>query len=106
MDASKPTDGSGLGLAIARSLAELHGGALRIRSCDGVGTIVMVHLPHEGADGIGDCVRGDALRQPPEARHCPPTCRPKRLRALPLHDPLEDRAHLLAGVLRDRVPEP
>jgi two-component system cell cycle sensor histidine kinase PleC len=37
--------GSGLGLAIARSLAELHGGALRIRSQEGIGTIVMVHLP-------------------------------------------------------------
>ncbi|MBN9449204.1 MAG: PAS-domain containing protein [Bosea sp.] len=37
--------GSGLGLAIARSLAELHGGGLRIRSVMGSGTIVMVHLP-------------------------------------------------------------
>jgi two-component system cell cycle sensor histidine kinase PleC len=37
--------GSGLGLAIARSLAELHGGSLRIRSIIGSGTIVMVHLP-------------------------------------------------------------
>ena len=37
--------GSGLGLAIARSLVEMHGGALRIRSLQGRGTIVMVHLP-------------------------------------------------------------
>ncbi len=37
--------GSGLGLAIARSLSELHGGGLRIRSQEGVGTIVLVHLP-------------------------------------------------------------
>ncbi|MGL5361259.1 MAG: PAS domain-containing sensor histidine kinase [Bosea sp. (in: a-proteobacteria)] len=37
--------GSGLGLAIARSLVELHGGSLRIRSTVGEGTIVMVHLP-------------------------------------------------------------
>ena len=37
--------GSGLGLAIARSLVELHGGTLRIRSREGVGTIVMIHLP-------------------------------------------------------------
>ena len=42
---SKSYKGSGLGLAIARSLAELHGGALRIRSQEGVGTIVLVHLP-------------------------------------------------------------
>lgn len=37
--------GSGLGLAIARSLIEMHGGALRIRSVVGRGTIVMVHIP-------------------------------------------------------------
>ncbi len=42
---SKSYKGSGLGLAIARSLAELHGGTLRIRSQEGVGTIVLVHLP-------------------------------------------------------------
>jgi two-component system cell cycle sensor histidine kinase PleC len=37
--------GSGLGLAISRSLVELHGGALRIRSTPGKGTIVTVRLP-------------------------------------------------------------
>ncbi len=37
--------GSGLGLAIARSLCELHGGALRIRSQVGVGTIVLIRVP-------------------------------------------------------------
>ncbi|CAO4155909.1 PAS domain-containing sensor histidine kinase [Methylorubrum aminovorans] len=37
--------GSGLGLAIARSTAELHGGSLRIRSEEGVGTLVLVRLP-------------------------------------------------------------
>ncbi len=37
--------GSGLGLAIARSLVEMHGGSLRIRSVLGRGTIVMIHLP-------------------------------------------------------------
>jgi two-component system, cell cycle sensor histidine kinase PleC len=38
--------GSGLGLAIAKSLAEMHGGSLRIRSQLGVGTIVRVHIPN------------------------------------------------------------
>ncbi len=38
--------GSGLGLAIARSLIDLHGGSLRIRSSAGVGTIIQVHLPN------------------------------------------------------------
>ncbi|TCR64895.1 ATP-binding protein [Bosea sp. BK604] len=43
--------GSGLGLAIARSLTELHGGSLRLRSTSGAGTIVMVHLPINGGAG-------------------------------------------------------
>ena len=42
---SKNHTGSGLGLAISRSLAELHGGALKIRSRQGVGTIVSVRIP-------------------------------------------------------------
>ena len=53
---SKSYKGSGLGLAIARSLAELHGGSLRIRSQEGVGTIVLVHLPRTAvgaAAGLG-----------------------------------------------------
>ncbi|MDR3402235.1 MAG: PAS domain-containing sensor histidine kinase [Chthoniobacter sp.] len=37
--------GSGLGLAIANSLVELHGGALRITSTQGEGTVVLVSLP-------------------------------------------------------------
>ena len=46
---TKTHRGSGLGLAIAKSLAELHGGAMRIRSALGVGTIVMVRLPIDAA---------------------------------------------------------
>ena len=42
---SKNHTGSGLGLAISRSLAELHGGALKIRSTQGGGTIVSVRIP-------------------------------------------------------------
>ncbi|ETA72094.1 MULTISPECIES: PAS domain-containing sensor histidine kinase [Mesorhizobium] len=42
---SKNHAGSGLGLAISRSLAELQGGALKIRSNEGVGTIVSVRIP-------------------------------------------------------------
>ncbi len=47
-DLTRSYKGSGLGLAIARSLTELHGGSLRLRSAIGAGTIVMVHLPLEG----------------------------------------------------------
>jgi two-component system, cell cycle sensor histidine kinase PleC len=46
---TKTHRGSGLGLAIAKSLTELHGGAMRIRSSLGVGTIVMVRLPVDAA---------------------------------------------------------
>jgi two-component system, cell cycle sensor histidine kinase PleC len=42
---TKKYQGSGLGLAIAKSLAELHGGDMRIRSTLGKGTIVVVRLP-------------------------------------------------------------
>jgi two-component system cell cycle sensor histidine kinase PleC len=42
---TKNHTGSGLGLAITRSLATLHGGAMRIRSREGKGTIVSVRLP-------------------------------------------------------------
>ena len=42
---SKNHTGSGLGLAISRSLAQLHGGALKIRSSEGAGTIVSVRIP-------------------------------------------------------------
>ena len=48
--------GSGLGLAIARSLAELHGGGLRIRSQQGTGTVVLVHLPRPSADAPDESV--------------------------------------------------
>ncbi len=42
---SKNHTGSGLGLAISKSLAEMHGGVLRIRSKPGKGTTVAVRLP-------------------------------------------------------------
>ena len=48
--------GSGLGLAIARSLAELHGGGLRIRSQQGTGTVVLVHLPRPSGDAPEESV--------------------------------------------------
>src|SRR5262249_49185489 len=44
---TKRHQGSGLGLAIAKSLAELHGGAMRIHSKLGRGTMVVVRLPVE-----------------------------------------------------------
>ena len=45
---TKTQHGSGLGLAIAKSLIELHGGVMRIRSTLGAGTTVVVRLPLDG----------------------------------------------------------
>ncbi len=42
---TKSHKGSGLGLAISRSLAEMHGGAMKIRSKVNHGTIVSLRLP-------------------------------------------------------------
>ncbi len=42
---TKSHQGSGLGLAIAKSLTELHHGAMRIRSTPGIGTMVLLRLP-------------------------------------------------------------
>ena len=45
---TKTHAGSGLGLAIAKSLVNLHGGSMRIRSTLGTGTAVRVNLPRHG----------------------------------------------------------
>jgi len=44
---TKTYHGSGLGLAIARSLTQLHGGSMRLRSRLGTGTVVRVSLPRD-----------------------------------------------------------
>src|SRR5712671_384553 len=44
---TKTYHGSGLGLAIARSLTNLHGGSMRLRSKLGAGTVVRVSLPRD-----------------------------------------------------------
>ena len=49
---SKSKGGSGLGLAISRALVTMHGGAMKIRSTAGVGTIVSLRLPVVPQDSI------------------------------------------------------
>ena len=49
---TKQHQGSGLGLAIAKSLVELHGGAMRIGSTLGKGTLVVVRLPVEARESV------------------------------------------------------
>ncbi len=66
--------GSGLGLAIARSLVDLHGGSLRIRSTPGKGTIVLVRLPKARAP------MPEALPRPKPPRRFPTQCQiPRRV---------------------------
>ena len=77
---TKTHRGSGLGLAIAKSLAELHGGAMRIRSTLGAGTIVLVRLPVRRPHVDGDEIAARGIEQ-------------GELRRLP-QDPHEARAHL------------
>jgi two-component system cell cycle sensor histidine kinase PleC len=45
---TKTYHGSGLGLAIAKSLTNLHGGSMRLRSKLGSGTVVCITLPRDG----------------------------------------------------------
>ncbi|MEN3930443.1 ATP-binding protein [Microvirga sp. W0021] len=58
---SKTYKGSGLGLAIARSLTEMHGGSLRLRSQDGVGTIALIHLPTGDQTSATQIALGDTV---------------------------------------------
>ncbi|MBV8324458.1 MAG: PAS-domain containing protein [Hyphomicrobiales bacterium] len=48
---TKTYHGSGLGLAIARSLTQLHGGTMKLRSKLGAGTVVRISLPRDGRSG-------------------------------------------------------
>jgi two-component system cell cycle sensor histidine kinase PleC len=68
---TKSYHGSGLGLAIAKSLANLHGGSMKLRSKLGTGTIVCVKLP---------CGH-DAQPAPSIIAEAPPQAAPGKLRA-------------------------
>jgi signal transduction histidine kinase len=46
---SREIPGSGLGLSVAKTIAELHGGSLELRSREGEGTTVVVRLPRGAA---------------------------------------------------------
>jgi two-component system, cell cycle sensor histidine kinase PleC len=62
---TKRHQGSGLGLAIAKSLVELHGGVMRIRSKLGQGTMVVVRLPLQTkAPARPDMIEGAPSLQP------------------------------------------
>jgi two-component system, cell cycle sensor histidine kinase PleC len=62
---TKRHQGSGLGLAIAKSLAELHGGQMRIRSVLGIGTTVVVRLPLQARAAQADAECSEDRRAEP-----------------------------------------
>jgi two-component system cell cycle sensor histidine kinase PleC len=45
---AKSKGGSGLGLAISRSLTSLHGGQMKIRSREAIGTVISLRIPDSG----------------------------------------------------------
>jgi two-component system cell cycle sensor histidine kinase PleC len=55
-------EGSGLGLAIAKSLVQLHGGGMRIRSMVGKGTTVLVRLPVNPTFRVADAQQSSPAR--------------------------------------------
>jgi two-component system cell cycle sensor histidine kinase PleC len=63
---TKRHQGSGLGLAIAKSLTDLHGGAMRICSALGRGTTVVVRLPLKARQPArGDIVQAASIQPEP-----------------------------------------
>jgi len=70
---TKRYQGSGLGLAIAKSLVEMHGGAMRIRSILGGGTTVVVRLPLQSSS-VGSDDADDEDRRDGSARKRPTRC--------------------------------
>ena len=62
---TKNHSGSGLGLAIARSLTELHGGSLKIRSKPSKGTIVAVRIPCRASEP--ESAIETKMQEPPKA---------------------------------------
>jgi two-component system heavy metal sensor histidine kinase CusS len=50
---SQSSGGTGLGLAIVQSIAQLHGGNVRISSPPGRGTTVTLHMPVSCSDAAG-----------------------------------------------------
>ena len=51
-NAGSTHEGTGLGLSLVRSLAEMHGGTLKIESVEGRGTTVTVEIPKEQSTSL------------------------------------------------------
>jgi PAS domain S-box-containing protein len=83
-------DGLGIGLSLARSLVELHGGAISVKSAGGDGSEFTVRLP---------CMAGEPRRKRAVAPGVPPAIAASGLRVLVVDDN-EDAAESLATLLQ------
>jgi PAS domain S-box-containing protein len=82
-------DGLGIGLSLARSLVELHGGAITVRS-GGEGSEFTVRMP---------CMQGEPRKKPAAVAGAKPAVTPSGLRILVVDDN-EDAAESLATLLQ------
>jgi two-component system cell cycle sensor histidine kinase PleC len=94
---TKSYHGSGLGLAIAKSLANLHGGSMKLRSRLGVGTIVCVTLPcghreHAAPSIIAEAVPQAAPGKPRARRSASPARAPRATKSPERLQPASARA--------------
>ncbi len=59
-DVTRASQGAGLGFAIARSLVELHGGRLRVRSRVGSGSVAVLSLPRQPITAAQHSLKAEA----------------------------------------------
>jgi two-component system, cell cycle sensor histidine kinase PleC len=59
-DVTRASQGAGLGFAIARSLVELHGGRLRVRSRVGSGSVAVLSLPRQPIIAVQHTLKAEA----------------------------------------------
>ncbi|CAM5424982.1 histidine kinase OS=Afipia felis OX=1035 GN=pleC_2 PE=4 SV=1 [Afipia felis] len=75
---TKTYHGSGLGLAIAKSLVQLHGGAMKLRSKVKAGTVVRISLPRAAMEiGTAKAAPASALEKSPAPRLASPEAAPQ-----------------------------
>jgi signal transduction histidine kinase len=74
LDGTSGRPGVGLGLYIVRTIAENHGGAVRIAETEGGGATFIVELPCAGTVVDGEAVLGETVcdRQPGRAAEAGP----------------------------------
>src|SRR5262249_44834184 len=98
---TKSHQGSGLGLAIAKSLTELHPGAMRIRSAPEIGTMVLLPLPVSPTAAPKEGLAGAPAQSHPAPRLHADIAVANNL--APLGDFRPDPFGKMIGCARDRI---